>query len=115
MLRRVFSFFVVIPLAVLLIALAIANRHQVELILDPFRPDAPALSLVLPFYAYLFAALALGVIAGGLSVWMGQGRWRRAARVSSQEARRWRGEADRLVRERDDQLAQTKELITAGN
>ncbi|SDO18122.1 hypothetical protein SAMN04488061_0500 [Filomicrobium insigne] len=101
MLQRIFTIVIAFPMALVLIALAVANRHDVRLVLDPFRPDTPALSLVLPFYAYLFGVLALGIIAGGLAVWFGQGHWRHAARVRTQEARRWQAEADRLTRERD--------------
>lgn len=100
-LRRALLLMVAVPAAVLLIALAIANRHAVQLVLDPFDPARPMLSLVLPFYAYLFAALLAGVVLGGAAAWFGQARWRRAARVRSREAMRWQSEADRLTRERD--------------
>lgn len=101
MLRRIVLLLVAFPAAALLITLAIANRHSVRLVLDPFRPDAPVLSMVLPFYAYLFAALFVGILLGGTAVWLGQGRWRRTARNRAQEAMRWQAEADRLARERD--------------
>lgn len=107
MLKRIVSLLLAFPLAVVLIAIAVANRHDVKLVLDPFRPEAPALSLTLPFYAYLFGALLIGVLAGGAAAWMGQGRWRRTARHRTQEAMRWRAEADRLARERDAQVQAT--------
>ena len=72
--------------------------------LDPFRPDEPVISLVLPFYLYLLATLIIGVIFGGLVMWMTQGRWRRMARRRGADAVRWQAEADRLSRERDKQL-----------
>ena len=40
--------------------------------LDPFRPETPALSLALPFYAYLFVALLIGVLLGGTAMWLSQ-------------------------------------------
>lgn len=104
MLKRIASLLVAIPVAVLLVAIAVANRHTVKLVLDPFRPEAPALSVSLPFYAYLFGALLIGVLAGGAAAWLGQGRWRRTARHRTQEAMRWRAEADRLASERDAQV-----------
>ena len=52
-------------MAIVLLTLAVANRHGVRLVLDPFRPDEPVLSLVLPFYAYLFGALLIGIVIGG--------------------------------------------------
>ena len=101
MLRRIVSLLVAFPLGVLIVALAVSNRHAVQLILDPFRPDNPALSLHLPFYAYLLGSLVLGVVLGGTATWMGQSRWRRTARVQGQKAARFQAEADRLSRERD--------------
>ena len=100
MLRRFVWILVAFPVAVLLVTLAVANRHGVRLVLDPFRSDEPVLFLVLPFYAYLFGVLLLGIVIGGLTVWLTQARWRRTARRRTAEAQRWRAEADRLTRER---------------
>lgn len=112
-LKRILTLFVAFPAAILLITLAIANRHGVRLALDPFEPDNPMLSLVLPFYVYLFAALLAGVILGGCAAWSGQARWRRAARTRSHEAARWQAEADRLTRERDQAATSRKEIAAA--
>lgn len=114
MFRRILTLLISAPIAVFLIMVAVINRQNATLILDPFKPDDPAFALTMPFYLYLFGALALGIIAGGMSVWLSQGQWRKAARVRSQEARRWQAEADRLARERDASVAlpagQSKEL-----
>jgi hypothetical protein len=99
-LRRVIRLVVLAPVVVVLAAIGVANTQGVRLALDPFRPDDPALSLVLPFYAWLLAALILGVIVGGMATWATQARWRRSARRGETEARRWKAEADRLGRER---------------
>jgi len=112
-LRRAMRLLVALPVAVVLITLAVANRHAVRLILDPFRPDDPVVSLVLPFYAYLFAALIIGVLTGGSAAWLAQSRWRRAARRRATEAVRWQAEADRLTRERDRQLSAAAPLAPA--
>jgi len=110
-LRRIILFVVALPVALLLIALALANRHSVRLALDPFRPADPVIALVLPFYAYLIGALLIGVVVGGLATWLTQARWRRAARRRDAEARRWQAEADRLGRERDKQLDASRQLV----
>ena len=114
MLRRIFSLLAAFLLGVLIVALAVSNRHGVQLILDPFRPDAPALSVVLPFYAYLLGALVLGVILGGTATWIGQGRWRKTARAQGQRAARYQAEADRLARERDNEAANSGQLALSG-
>ena len=113
MLKRIIWLLIAFPAAVFLITLAVANRHSVRLVLDPFRPETPVLSLVMPFYAYLFGALLIGVVLGGLSTWLSQGRWRRTARTRTTEARRWQAEADRLTRERDAEVASRGRALAA--
>jgi hypothetical protein len=105
MLRRMVWFAVALPAALLLVTLAVINRHAVRLVLDPFRPDQPVLSLVLPFYVYLFVVLLVGILIGGAAVWRTQAEWRRAARRSAGEMQRWRAEAERLRRERGELTA----------
>jgi hypothetical protein len=100
-LRRIVWLLVAFPAAAILVTLAVANRHAVRLVLDPFRPEEPVLWIDLPFYAYLLIGLVIGVALGGTATWMTQSRWRRAARRRAQEALRWQAEADRLARERD--------------
>lgn len=113
MLRRIVSLLIAFPLGAILVALAVSNRQPVQLVLDPFRPENPALAISLPMYAYLLGALVLGVILGGLATWMGQSRWRRTARTHVQRSARWQAEADRLARERDAAISSSKDLVVA--
>ena len=85
--------------AVGLVTMAVINRHGVRMVLDPFNPQRPVISLELPFYVYLFAMLILGVVLGGVATWLSQGKWRRQLRARTLEALRWKGEAERLQRE----------------
>lgn len=112
MIKRILTYLVLLPLAIALVALGVVNTHTVELVLDPFRPEAPAISISLPFYAYLFAAIVLGILVGSFVTWRSQAHWRREARRRTAEAQRWRGEADRLARERDATLKQ--QALVAG-
>ncbi|QRG08361.1 DUF1049 domain-containing protein [Xanthobacter dioxanivorans] len=77
---RLASILIGLPLSILAVALAVANRKAVTLSLDPFSPDAPALAVTLPLFAVVFGALILGVVAGGTVTWLRQGRFRREAR-----------------------------------
>ncbi len=113
MLRRIVWLLIALPAGLLLVTLAVVNRHEVRLVLDPFQPDTPVVSLVLPFYVYLFGTLLLGVVLGGTAVWLTQGRWRRSARVHGKSAVRWRAEVDRLTRERDAQTAVRPKQLAA--
>ena len=66
----------------------------------------------LPFYVYLFGMLIIGALIGGIAMWFGQSKWRRMARQRAQEAAKWKGEADRLLRERD-QAGQSNQAPSA--
>jgi uncharacterized integral membrane protein len=112
--NRVLRLLIGFPIAVILIALALANRHTVRLVLDPFRPEAPVLSVDLPFYIFLLGALIVGVLLGGLATWLSQGPWRHRARMRAHEAARWQAEAERLTRERDADLSTRKQLVAVG-
>lgn len=113
MARKLFRLFIALPLALVLIVLAVSNRHTVRMVLDPFAPENPAVFLDLPFYAYLFTAMLVGLLLGGFTTWMTQSRWRKTARRRTAEAEKWRREADRLTRQ--VKLAQGGESTAAGN
>ncbi len=110
MLKRIFLWLLTIPAGLFLVALAVANRHEVQLVLDPFNPQNPVISQSLPFYIFLFTALIIGVVLGGMATWMTQSKWRQTARRRTQEAMRWQAEADRLIKERDAQVSATRQL-----
>ena len=101
MLKRIVWLLIAVPAGLLLVTLAVVNRHEVQLVLDPFRPENPVVALALPLYVYLFAMLLIGVLLGGTAMWLSQARWRRSARLNGRAAARWHAEADRLTRERD--------------
>jgi len=85
--RKFLNAVVFIPLGLILVVFAVANRHQVTVSLDPFNSSDPALGLSLPLFLIIIAALILGVLAGGSATWFGQRRWRRAARRHEADAR----------------------------
>jgi uncharacterized integral membrane protein len=112
-LRRIFRWLVGVPILVILVALGLANDQPISLVLDPFRPANPAISLQpLPFYLYFFGALTLGVLIGGAATWAAQSHWRRSARRREAETQRWRAEVERLNRERQPEPA--RQLASAG-
>jgi hypothetical protein len=95
--KRFLRLVVLIPVAIVLVLLAVANRHVVTVSIDPFGDPDPALSLQIPLFWLLFAMLALGIVAGGMATWIGQGRWRKAARQDHAEAERLRREMARTL------------------
>lgn len=95
MIRKTIAALILAPLALVIVALAVANRHPVTLSLDPVTAN-PKLAVTLPLFVVLLLTLLVGVIIGGIAAWLRQGRWRRAARRAEAEARRLRAENDAL-------------------
>ena len=85
--RKFFSALIVIPLGLIFLVFAVANRHFVTVSFDPFSTTDPALAVSLPLFVLIIAAAMVGVVAGGCATWFGQRRWRRAARQHEADAR----------------------------
>ena len=113
MIGRIIGYIFTLAVGALMITLFVINRHDVTMVLDPFNPKAPAYSLPMPFFLWMFAFLFIGAILGWLATWFGQGKWRRTARQRTQEAMRWKAEAERLARERDDKVIERKQLVAS--
>jgi uncharacterized integral membrane protein len=111
--KRALALLIAFPTAVVLVSLAVANRHSVRMALNPFRPEDDVLSISLPLFIYLLGALIVGVAIGGFATWMSQRRWRTMARMRLVECRRWQAEAERLGRERDDVMTAAARAATA--
>ena len=65
MLRKILNVLVVLPLAIVFIVFAVANRHLVTLSFDPFDSSDAAMGLALPLFVLIIAFVMLGVIVGG--------------------------------------------------
>lgn len=111
MIMRFVKLIIIVPIAIVLIVLSVANRHVVTLALNPFRPEDTVMSLTLPLFVFLFIAVIVGVIIGSAATWVSQGRHRKRARDEAHEARKWRDEADRQ-RSRIEEM-NTQKLISA--
>ena len=97
--RRLLWTIIIIPFGAIIVALAVANRHTVQMVLDPFSPKDPALAVDAPLYVLLFGAMLAGILLGGFATWVSQGKWRRTARLRGREAAAWRHKADRFERQ----------------
>jgi uncharacterized integral membrane protein len=94
--RKFFTALVVIPLGLIFVIFAVANRHDVTVSFDPFNSADPSLAVTLPLFFVVIAVAILGVIAGGVATWVRQRRWRRTARQHEADARRARAELAQL-------------------
>ena len=89
--RKFLTGVVLIPLGLIFIDFAVANRHLVTVSFDPFGSGDTAFDLPpVPLFAIIIAAIIVGVVAGGSATWFRQRRWRRAARQHEADARQVR-------------------------
>lgn len=87
---------ILLPIAILVVLLAVANRAPVTLSLDPFSGETPEFATQLPLFAVIFAAVMVGVVIGGTATWLAQGKHRRARRQFRREVGHLRHETERL-------------------
>jgi hypothetical protein len=73
-LRRILRWVVGIPVILIVMGFAVANRNWTRLSLDPFNQADPQVYINLPLW------------------WMAQGKWRRLARERQREIARLQGE-----------------------
>ena len=90
--RKFFTALIVIPLGLIFIVFAVANRHFVTVSFDPFNSADPSVAVTLPLFLVIIVVAILGVAAGGMATWFRQRHWRRAARQHEADARRARAE-----------------------
>lgn len=96
MIKRIVGWFVLVPLCVVLIVFALANRHSVAVNFNPFatEPQADAQAFGVPLFLVIFAVLLIGVLLGGVATWFAQSQHRR-------DEKHFRRETERLYRELD--------------
>lgn len=94
--RRIVTAIIVIPLAVIIIAFAVANRQEVTVSFDPFSVTEPAAAKTLPLFALIIFSLIVGVLIGGAAAWLRQSRWRSTARRLEREVAELRAKVDAM-------------------
>ncbi len=108
--RKLLRWLFLLPLGIVLVLLAVANRAPVTLSLDPFSREAPAFAFTLPLFVVLFAAVVIGVVIGGVAAGIGRMRWRYRARKAEREAEKLSAENDAFfqasaARQRDAEVS----------
>jgi hypothetical protein len=98
MIRKIVTALILVPLAIVFVALAVANRQPVLVSFDPFDQLNPAFARAVPLYALMLILVIAGVVVGGIAAWVRQAKWRRAARLADAQARELRAEVERLRR-----------------
>ncbi len=85
--KKLLTWIVLAPAAVIVVAFAVANRHAVEVSLDPLP-----VTLVAPLYVVVMLAMLVGLVIGGWAAWQRGSKWRRRAREQGRQASRLSGE-----------------------
>jgi uncharacterized integral membrane protein len=94
--RKFFTGLVLIPLGLIFIVFAVANRHLVTVSFDPFNSTNPSVAVTMPLFIVIIAVAIAGVVAGGCATWFRQRHWRRAARQHEADARAARAQLANL-------------------
>ena len=96
------KYLIYLLVAAVLVAFSVPNHEFVKISLDPLSTlDAAAFSFQAPMYVIIFVSVAVGVFVGGVSVWFGQGRYRRSTR-------KFRSETNKLKADLQVYAAETK-------
>jgi uncharacterized integral membrane protein len=97
-LRKFVAAVILIPLAIVIVAFAVANRQLVTVSLDPFSAERPATTFTLPLFVLVIGLLIVGVVIGGAASWLRHGNLRRTARRFDRDIRELRSELASLRR-----------------
>ena len=94
MVKKIVGWLVLVPLCILFIAFALANRHFVLVNFNPFVPVDPvaAPGYGVPLFLVLYVMLLVGVLLGGIATWFAQARHRSSERHWRRESQALQGE-----------------------
>jgi uncharacterized membrane protein YciS (DUF1049 family) len=85
MLQRILRWIVGLPIALVVVSFAVANRNWITVSFDPFSREAPFAAIDVPLWALFFCGVFFGLIAGWIACWIAQGKWRRSAKEARRE------------------------------
>jgi TRAP-type C4-dicarboxylate transport system permease small subunit len=84
-LRRILRWIIGLPIAIVVIAFAIANRQWTRLSLDPFSSTSPFLSIDMPLWVLFIGGVFIGILVGWVGSWLAQGKYRKLAKDRARE------------------------------
>ena len=92
--RKFVTFVILVPLTIVIVAFAVANREIIAVSFDPFDSTQPAHAIKMPLFILIFVLVIVGAVVGGVSAWLKQHKWRTRARRAETEARELRAALD---------------------
>ena len=114
--KRFAALLIFVPVGIVVVALAVANRQVVSVAIPPQIGDAPLYSFSLPLFALIFATLFVGMVIGSFATWVSQGKHRKEARIQKLEATKQSFEAQKqteLARAKDEKLTDEQKALGA--
>ena len=105
--RRFFNWLVGLPIAIVAVVFAVANRQWITVSFDPLNRDQPFASVGMPLWVLFFCGVFAGLFVGWCAAWLAQGKWRKAAREARIDLARAQNEHDRLKRESEQRALAT--------
>lgn len=97
--KRIVGWLVLVPLCLVILIFALANRHMVAVNFNPLvAVDEAAPGFGVPLFLVIYAVLFAGISLGGLAVWFTQAGHRREEKRLRREAEKLKAELDRVRR-----------------
>ncbi len=90
--RRILRWVIGVPVLLIVLGFAVANRKWTQLSLDPFNQAEPQIYINLPLWLLAFFGIFVGILVGWFFCWLAQGKWRRLARERQREIARLQSE-----------------------
>ena len=103
-LKRILNWVVGLPIAIIGVGFAVANREWVTVSFDPINRAQPFATMNMPLWVLFFAGIFVGLFIGWFVAWRGAGRHRRSARDARIELMRAQQQHEREKRELQQQL-----------
>lgn len=107
--KTFFKWLLLLPVALVVLVFAVANRHSTTVVLDPLGLLTSGIVISAPLFIILFLAMMVGVLVGGIASWIVQGKHRRAAREAMADLRIMREES----RARTEEVARLRTELAA--
>ncbi len=95
--QRILRWVIGLPLVILVIGFAIANRQRVVISFNPLSPGGSFSSFELPLWLLFFFGILVGIFAGWTACWFAQGKHRKRARDTAVELSRLQQERSELL------------------
>lgn len=95
MIKRLISLLFLIPIGIVVITLAVANRQPVDVSLVAGIEGQSVVLFSPPLFVLLFAMLIIGMVIGSFATWLTQGKHRKLARDRKVEATKLEFEAEK--------------------